>query len=435
MPSHALQRHLWRGLLLASLLGLSACGDDSRWPFSAGETSTDATPPDTADASPDYWPTEDWQTGSEDEHGFTAGAFDTLAADAATALPYHTSLMVIRDGWIVHESYNSPGDTPIDANYKHHVWSITKSVTSMAVGRAHTLGGLTVPDGIDKANALDITTEDIFPDGIMSSMAADDARRHISLRHVLQMRSGLAWNEPAWLMNQTAMKDPLLRLLLGTLPADCPLDSGIVACAILRQDLAYTPGTVWNYNTYDSYLVSTFFTLITGQSLNQYAVTNLFAPLGISTTTSDWINLPAPTTFGGGLLNIRTRDLGRLGMLMLYDGKWENEQLIAPDWIALSTTPQGNGLIATFDENGDPGTPLPLNLEYGLQWWTTTGVMSGDRALTARGLGGQFMQIHKDKELIIIITCDEGSYQETLPYRSSQIEAFLKNRVVGALTD
>lgn len=436
MHHPSLRRHARHGLLLIGLLGLTACGGDSNQPFSTGNT-TD-TPVTVPDAALDYWPTEGWQTGDEASHGFTAGAFDTLAADAASALPYHTSLMVIRDGWILHESYNSPASSTIDATYKHNVWSVAKSVTSMTVGRAHSRGDLNVPLGLASPDVLELTVEDVYPADVVASLAIDDPRRQITLRHVLQMKSGLAWNEPAWLINFSAMRDPLLLALSGQAPATCPDNEHTLLCVILNQPLAHAPGTVWNYNTYDSYLISGFFTQLTGTDLAGYAAEHLFNPVGMSVTPdSDWLNFPSVDyTFGGGLLHITTRDLGRLGMLMLYDGHWAGEQLISRDWITMSTTPQGAGFIAAFGPDNEPlPTPVPINLEYGMQWWTTTGVMSGPKALTARGLGGQFMQIYKDKELIILITSDESSYPETLPYRSTQINDFIKTHILDRLTD
>lgn len=430
-----LRRHARHGLLMIGLLGLSACGGDSNHPFSTGpapDTSVTA-----ADLAPDYWPTEEWQTGDESGQGFTPGAFDTLAADAATALPYHTSLMVIRDGWIVHESYNSPASSTIEASYKHHVWSVTKSVTSMTLGRARTLGDLQVPVGLASPDVLDLTVEDVFPADVVATLAEDDPRRQITLRHVLQMKSGLAWNEPAWLINFSAMRDPLFLTALNLVPA-CPNNEHKMLCAILQQPLAFTPGTVWNYNTYDSYLISGFFTQLTGRTLVSYATEHLFDRIGMSVNPdSDWANTPSANyTFGGGLLSITTRDLGRLGMLMLYNGNWAGEQLISRDWITVSTTPQGAGFIAAFGPDNEPlPTPVPINLEYGMQWWTTTGVMSGPSALTARGLGGQFMQIYKDKELIILVTSDTNSYTETLPYRSTQINEFITTHILDRMTN
>lgn len=411
-------------LLLIAFLGLAGCDNDVKW--SVPETASVTV------SNPDYWPTTGWQTADEAEHGFQAGAFDNLAADAAAALPYHTSLLVIKDGWIIHESYNNTPNISSTADTLNHVWSITKSVTSMTLGRALTLGDLQVPEGLAASDVLDLTTGDVFPPGVMNTLPADDPRKTISLRDALQMRSGLAWNEPAWLLNGAAGRDPVLRAYTGMVPA-CPFDSNVLTCSIMNQPLAYTPGTVWNYSTYDSYLVSAFFTAITTRSLNQYAVDNLFTHLGMSTVAADWPNLPTPLTFGGGLLHIRSRDLAKLGMLMLYDGRWETEQLISKDWVTLSTSAQGPGLMATFDAFGEPAEAAAQDLHYGMQWWTKTGVMTGEDALTARGLGGQLMHAFKDKELVILITCDIDSYTETLPFRSSQIGSFLKSGILDKL--
>jgi CubicO group peptidase (beta-lactamase class C family) len=414
---------LLRLLLLASLLALGACGEDR-----SGSLTRDAGPAATATdaSSPDSWPAEGWQTATPESQGFQSGAFDTLAEDAATALPYYTSLMVIRNGWVLHESYHATDSETSDADTPHHVWSITKSVTSLTMGRAWTRGDLT---------DLDVTADSVFPASVMDTLPPEDARRGITLRHVLQMRSGLAWNEPAWLLNMTAMKDPLFRAYSGLDPA-CPTDAGILVCSILNQPLAYAPGTTWNYNTYDTYLASAFFTGLTGQSLNQYAATHLFAPLGITfDVTSDWPNVPDPVTFGGGLLNIRSRDLARLGMLALYDGRWQDQQLIAKDWIDLTTTGQGMGRVALFDVDGNPraltADDPDVDIPYGLQWWRMTGPgLGGTPSLSARGLGGQMMHILKDKELIILITCDSN----VLSGREAAINAFLQTRILDKLT-
>ncbi|MDF2445928.1 MAG: 6-aminohexanoate-dimer hydrolase [Moraxellaceae bacterium] len=410
-------------LLLGSLLALGACGDDR-----SGSLTRDDGPTATATdaSSPDYWPAEGWRTATPESQGFPSGAFATLADDAATALPYYTSLMVIRNGWVLHESYHPTDSEASDANTPHHVWSITKSVTSLTLGRAWTLGDLT---------DLDETADSVFPASVMDTLPTDDARRGITLRHALQMRSGLAWNEPAWLLNFTAMKDPLFRAYSGLDPA-CPTDAGILACSILNQPLAYAPGTTWNYNTYDTYLASAFFTGLTGQSLNQYAATHLFAPLGITfDVASDWPNVPDPVTFGGGLLNIRSRDLARLGMLALYDGRWQDQQLIAKDWIDLTTTAQGTGRVALFDVDGNPraltADDPEVDIPYGLQWWRMTGPgLGGTPSLSARGLGGQMMHIFKDKELIILITCDSN----VLSGREAAINDFLQTRILDKLT-
>lgn len=417
---------LFRLLLAGAFLGLGGCIDDGISPLPQGSASS----PVTVGSSPDYWPDAGWQTASPESQGFQPGTLDTLAADAAAALPYHTSLLVIRNGWIVHESYHDTESATIDADTRHHVFSITKSVTSMILGRAWTLGDLDAAD-------LDTSAASVFPASVMDTLPPADPRRGITLRHALQMRSGLAWNERAWLLRFAEMKDPLLRSYLGYDTA-CPTGSYSLLCSVLQQPAAYAPGAVWNYNTYDTYLVSAFFTGLTGQALNQYAADNLFTPIGLTfNAADDWENMPSTSniTFGGAGLTIRSRDLARLGMLMLYDGNWNGKQLIDKDWITLSTTAQGSGPMALFEADGNPRTltdsdPL-VDIPYALQWWrTTVPDLGGTPALSARGLGGQMLHIFKDQELIILITCDSNDLESD---RSTPINAFLQTHILDKL--
>lgn len=418
----------FRAFSLACVILLTACDDDS-----AQQRPVTNSP---VASAPDYWPTTAWQTAAPESHGFDSGALDTLANDAATALPYYTSLLVIKDGYIVHESYNNESD----ATTRHDVWSVTKSVTSLTLGRARTLGDLAIPAGItDKSDALDLTVADVFPTAAISSLAADDERRDISLRHTLQMRSGLAWNEEAWLLNDAVGKDPLLNAFSD--PNCSTAGTAILLCSILQRPRVYEPGSAWNYDTYTAYLISGFFTGITGESLNSYASTNLFTPLGITfDAATDWPNLPAPYTFGGGLLKMRSSDLAKLGMLVLYNGQWDGQQLISREWMDMSLQAQGLGKIAAFDEvTGEPfdeeGNPLSDDgdIRYGMQWWrSSTPAMTSDDAITAIGLYGQVMAIKKENGLVIVLTCADGGAEEARD-RYDEISQFIATHITDKL--
>lgn len=412
-----------RSLLLCPLLLLAACGsNDTATTTTAGGGTTPpaaSVPPPVA-TPPDYWPTTAWQTATPESHGFQTGALTNLATEAEAALPYYTSLLVIKDGYIVHESYHSTSNEPVsNVDSVHHLWSVTKSVTSLTVGRAWTLGAI---------SNLDVTAGSVFPGAVFTGMSADDRRRQITLRHALQMRSGQAWNEKAWL---TTTNDPMLRGQAG-LVSGCPVDSYVTLCAILQQPSAYTPGTVWNYDTYDTYLVSAFFTGITGSKLNYYAAMNLFVPMGIPITApSSWSDIGA-YTFGGGLLYLRSRDIAKFGLLMMYGGKWEDTQLVSSQWLDMSLAAQGSGQIARFDSvTQQPSGSLPFDIRYGLQWWLKmSSSMTGTDAISAHGLAGQFVHVFRDKGLVIVVTCDSA---DKVSDRGTAINNFLQTHVLDKL--
>lgn len=414
-----------RPALLALLLLLGGCLDDSD--HRASRSGGGSPPPPVTAIAPDYWPTTAWQTANPDTQGFIPGAFDTLAADAAAALPYHTSLLVIRNGWLLHESYHDTASvTGVTADRKHHVWSISKSVTALTIGRALTRGDLSW-------DALDATVGETLPAAAWNGLPAGDPRLGIRLVDVLRMRSGLAWNEATDLLQTN--RDPLFRTAYGLEP-NCPGGSEQILCGVLQKPLAYAPGTVWNYNTYDTYLASGLFSnllpaAVTERRLGTYADAHLFAPLGILADATDWWDLPSAYTYGGGLLHITSRDLAKIGLLALYDGNWEGSQLIHPDWMTLALTAQGEGLVARFDDSGAPAGTTTAYIPYGLQWWRVTGPgLGGMPSISARGLGGQMMHVYRDKELVVLITCDDNFSDD----RSAEINAFLNSHVLERLT-
>ncbi|MFN3587262.1 MAG: serine hydrolase domain-containing protein [Moraxellaceae bacterium] len=386
-------------------------------------------------SAPDYWPTAEWSAGNPDLLGFQSGALAALADEAAADMPFYTSLMIVKNGHVVHESYQDEGDPPYEGEPEEdrfarlqsatrHVWSVSKSVTALAVALALSRGDLV---------GLEMRVGDVF-DASETGLAEDDARNAITLRDALQMRSGLAWNENAWLLSLT--RDPIFTSL--SKPA-CAAVPDRVLCSVLQQPLVYTPGTTWNYSTYDSYLVAAFFERATGMTLHDYAATYLFAPLGMGEGATTWANMPlGATTHGGGLLFIRTPDLARLGQLVLHNGQWEGEPLIAPEQMQAILATQGDGVQAAFGEDEEPlATAAPAFLGYGQQWWRrTTNLTTGTPVILARGLLGQRLYVFREHNLVIALTSAEGELTaEEKAARYAAIDAFVAGKILARLAD
>jgi CubicO group peptidase (beta-lactamase class C family) len=373
---------------------------------------------------PDYWPTGSWQTAPPASHGFPAGSLGDLSAAVSEELPFLTSLLIIRDGYILHESYHTPeGEPTVDAGSKHHVWSITKSVNSLTWAIARQQGDIEESD-------LSATTGEQFSN-LLADMGVDDPRRGITPEHVLHMQSGLDWNEGTDLLNFS--EDPLI----ATDPA-CAEDIQRILCVYLHRDLAKTPGTVWNYSTYDSYVLSAFFSALTDIRLADYAEQYLFTPLGIGFETGDWPSAPEGSyTYGGGLLFITSRDLARLGQLVLYGGEWDGQQLAHPAWLERSLALIGEGNVMQFDEvSGEPlAQDLQTTVEYAEQWWRDdwTGIESGT-VIGARGLGGQYLFIFPEQGLLIVATSYVDSQMSAnTPPRTDAVSAFLEANVLSVM--
>jgi CubicO group peptidase (beta-lactamase class C family) len=326
------------GILLCALFICTACISDP--PLKVrGDTR--------AAATDDGWPValpEDEGLDSER----LESAYDLFFSDA----PYYNaiSLLIARDGRLVGEAY---ARGPADRTVKRNVQSATKSVTSLVFGVA--VGDGSFPD-------LDRTLYSIIPEAFDS----DPRKRDITLRHLLTMRSGVAF------ANGDFSEEMLM---------DRPRDQ---ARRILAKPLHALPGEQFDYRDADPQLLASAVERVTGRQVAQIAAERLFGPLGIS----DWYweaNADG-TTIGGAALFLRPRDLAKLGQLVLQEGTWNGAELVPPAWLRAATAEQST--------TTDPATP------YGYYWWLVPEL----GAYTAWGHGGNFIFIASAQRLVIVMT-------------------------------
>jgi CubicO group peptidase (beta-lactamase class C family) len=176
---------------------------------------------------PDYWPTQDWRTGAPAEHGLDAAMLTALTASIESDLPYLDSLLIIRSGYLVHESYYNG----YDAAALHDIASVTKSWTSALVGVAQAQGLL--PD-------LDAALPALLPTYFADNAHAD--KRDITLRHLLLMRSGIRYDDNT--------------LNTGGYGSPADLLAQDITAVALGFPVDYPPGEAWNYSTLDTQLIA-----------------------------------------------------------------------------------------------------------------------------------------------------------------------------------
>jgi CubicO group peptidase (beta-lactamase class C family) len=213
------------------------------------------------------------------------------------------SLLVLYDGQIVGERYAEG----ITKETKLLGWSMAKSVTAALIGILVKEGKLNVNN----------------PVGFPEWSKASDKRNGILLKHLLQQTSGLNFEE-----NYTKSCDVTKMLFQN---AD-------MAAYVLSRPLAHEPGTVFNYSSGNSHLLSLTLRRTLGEKkYHSFPYEALFYPAGMFNTI---LEPDATGTFvGSSYIYATTRDYARFGLLYLNKGLINGQQLLPPDWVIESVIP------------------------------------------------------------------------------------------------
>ena len=256
-------------------------------------------------------------------------------------------LLVIRDGAIVYERYRLGNDR----DTRWISYSVAKSVVSMLVGAA-------IRDGY--IESVDEKVSDYLPR--LKGSAYDQAR----IRDILQMSSGVAWDEtyddPESDINRANWNTLALYEYLRNKPRNG------------------APGEAFNYNTAETNLVGNLLRAAIGNNLATYLEEKIWRPFGMEADASWNLTEPGGGEFGGCCINATLRDYGRLGLFALDDdGRLPDGRRVLPEgWMKASTTPS----------KGYPG--------YGYLWW-----LGEDGVFAASGIFGQAIRIDPAARIVI----------------------------------
>lgn len=250
--------------------------------------------------------------------------------------------MALRHGKVICECNFAP--------YPKGMWHIThsmcKSITGMAIGMLIE----------EEKLKLDENIYDIFSDHI--NAFSKIFRPVITVENLLTMTSGITFNE-----------------------------SGIVSGndwlgSFLNASVNGKPGTEFQYNSLNTYVLSAIVTKRTGETLTEYLTPRLFGPLGI--TKYYWETCPKGITKGGWGLFLCAEDMAKLGQLYLQRGKWNGQQLVSEYWIEISTA---RHLKTQNDTYG-----------YGYQLW----MEQRPGSFEYNGMLGQNVIIYPDMDMVLV---------------------------------
>jgi len=275
-----------------------------------------------------------------------------------------TGLLVLKDGQVLVERYQY-GRT---AEHRFTSWSMAKTVVAMALGIAVAEGHIaSVDDPVDRYEPA----------------LADTAWRGIPIRHVLNMASGVRFDETydqpgtdiavfsrSWARQDGALLDALGRLR--------------------RTEAA--PGERFKYVSADTQVLAQVLVKAVGRPLADYVGERLWGPLGAEADGA-WIVDAAGMEAGYCCLSARLRDWGRLGQLLADGGRRDGRALIPADWLAAATR------VRPADGHLLPRRATPY-FGYGYQTW----VFPDDLGFALLGVRGQAVFVHPRLNLVMVQT-------------------------------
>jgi CubicO group peptidase (beta-lactamase class C family) len=283
----------------------------------------------------------------------------TLPAEQILERTYTNALLVMKDGRIVSEIYRNNSTE----RSRFIGWSMTKSVTSVLIGCAL---------AEKRIDSLDTPISRYLPE--LKGGGYDG----VSIRHVMQMRSGVDYEERYDFGNPgRAASNHIAALVRNT--------ARFVDVARTLPRI-HPPGEFFQYKTIDTAVLGWLVERVTQGSVAAYTARCLWEPLGAEADGYYIMDGPPGVgrEFSGAGFNATLRDYARFGQMMLDGGVANGRRIVSEDWVRQSTQPNG--------------PEDPRNGGYGLQWWT----MGSSEAYAAIGLQGQYIYVDPTTRTVVV---------------------------------
>ena len=263
-----------------------------------------------------------------------------------------TGFLVMKDDQIIFEKYlhgAEPGDRFVS-------FSVGKSILSVLFGTA-------VDEG--KIRSVNDPIVNYLP------WLKDSAYKDATLKNVLQMASGIDFNE-----DYLDPKADIHRLVFDLIRGGERFREIAIALKAERK-----PGTAFHYQSVNTQMLALVLEKATGMRLNKYAEEKLWKKLGAQSDAFFYESRNQPEICGFGCFNATLRDYARIGAMAMNYGQLGGKRVVSDAWMRESTA------APSFN----PG--------YGYQWWLDAN--SSDHVFRAVGIYGQTIYINPAKHVVV----------------------------------
>lgn len=296
-----------------------------------------------------------------------------LGVEDFMALHRVGGLLVLKDGAVAMERYG----LGLDPTSHWYSYSLGKSVCSTLVGAAIRQGRI--------ASVADPLTR-YLPQ--MAGTAYDGT----TLRHLLEMSSGVGWEEAY--RDGASDFGRYFNAVLERRPGG--------AMAVMRSLKRAVPaGSRFVYSSGESYLIGAALKAATGQTLSDYLSERIWARFGMEADGYWTLDAEGGLEMASGGCNFVLRDYGRFGQFILDDGVIGGERILPEGWVAEASHPRPDSPQVGYGRLV-PGMPLG----YGYQWWAFPSddprLAEHAGAFTGQGIFGQFLYIHPRERVVVV---------------------------------
>ena len=302
------------------------------------------------------------RSNPEAEGVSSAGIIDFLNAVDTGSIELH-SFMFIRHGKVIAEGWWAP----YGSDYRHLLYSASKTFTATAIGLAVSENRLKITDKVISFFPYSL------PDSVSKTM------RKMTVRNMLMMSTGQD-QEP-----RRGGNDDWIKSFIADVPDK-------------------EPGTVFKYNNTATFMLSAIVQQVTGQTVFDYLMPRIFQPLAIRGI--DWDLNPQGINLGMIGLRLRTEDMAKFGQLLMQNGVWNGKQLIPKEWIKEATSFQ--------IESNDPVNKRPKDLNDWAQGYCYQMWRGRNNSVRLDGMAGQYVMLFSDKDAIVVLTANARNTQNEL---------------------
>ncbi|MFC6884531.1 MULTISPECIES: serine hydrolase domain-containing protein [Actinomadura] len=293
--------------------------------------------------------------------------------------------LVLHGGTVVDERYFSG----YNASSRFNSWSVGKSITATAVGAA-------IADG--KIESVRDPVTRYVPE--LRGTGYDG----VSIEDVLQMASGHKYDETDYTNPLKGSTATTIRMVLGT-----PLTT-----QAREAERDFQPGTRWNYDSMNTFVLGWLVTKATGKPLAAYVGDKIWRPAGMQSPLLMGRDYQG-SDIGYCCYHATVRDFARFGLLYLRGGRAGGRQVIPTGWINDSTTASKPYLQPHRLVPGKPDSPENA-YGYGNQWW-----LGDDGDYAAIGILGQFIYVSPKRDVVIVKTSQDLN---SAPHMAEALPAF-----------